>query len=391
MIPQGHSGAYSRHHQSFLVFPQDRNPWQIQRLSTLDAPLHCHQMATADTVGPHSSPTVGPMATFYRLPSGLWRAQVKAHGQRESKSFSTKALAIRWAADKEAQFEHEATAGPERLKTLADVLSRYRDEVTPSKRGARAERTRIDAVIRHYPGLVSIKLAALTPERLGQWRDERLTEVKKATVTRYMTVLTSALEHARREWRWLKVNPMRDVKRPGGTKHRERTLHWREIRKMLKTAGYSRGRCRTMTEATARAMLFGLRAGMRANEICALRWDDVHADFARVRQQKGVVDDEGRDVPLSRAARRLLEGMKGWDEPKVFGMQTQTLDALFRKLRGNARLSGFTFHDTRHTAATLISRKVDVLTLCKIFGWKDLKRALTYYNPTASDIAKRLK
>jgi integrase len=329
------------------------------------------------------------MATFTKLPSGRWRAQVKMRGVRDSESFADRKAALRWAAEREGQIEHEATAGPERVHTLGELLSRYRDEVVPGRRGERVERTRIDAMIRHYPGLVCVKLAALTPERLGQWRDERLGEVKPATVTRYMTVITSALEHGRREWRWLKVNPMRDVKRPGAVRHRERTLHWREIRLMLKMAGYSRGRCQTVTEAVARAMLFGLRAGMRAGEICALRWDDIHADFARVRRQKGIVD-EGRDVPLSRAARRLLQGMLGWDEPTVFGLKRQTLDALFRKLRRRARLSGFTFHDTRHTAATIIHRKVDVLTLCKIFGWKDVKRAMTYYNPTASEIAKRL-
>ena len=72
-------------------------------------------------------------------------------------------------------------------------------------------------------------------------------------------------------------------------------------------------------------------------------------------------------------------------------MRPQTLDALFRKLRDAAGLSGFTFHDTRHTAATMIARKLDVLDLCKMFGWKNTTRALTYYNPTASDIAKRLR
>lgn len=71
-------------------------------------------------------------------------------------------------------------------------------------------------------------------------------------------------------------------------------------------------------------------------------------------------------------------------------MSAQSLDANFRKYRARAGLSGFTFHDTRHTAATMLSHKVDVLTLCKIFGWSNTSQALTYYNPTASDIARRL-
>lgn len=378
-------GTPTTYHQ----FPLSGNCRKYQPFARRLIAGYCHSVATGDTVRPHPSPTVGPMATFSRLKSGRHRAQIKTKGVRESRSFATRALALRWAADREAALEHHATAGPENVHTLADLLRRYRDEVVPTHGGARVERTRIDAILTHYPALVGWKLAALTPERLGQWRDERLLEVKGSTVTRYMTVITSALEHGRREWRWLKVNPMRDVKRPRAGKHRERTLQWREIRRMLKVAGYTRGRCRTMTEASARAMLIAMRTGLRAAELCALRWDDIHGDYLRVQHQKGIVD-EGRDVPLSRQARRAIEQMRGWDEPKIMGLRPQTLDALFRKLRAQAGLRGFTFHDTRHTAATMISRKIPVLDLCKMFGWKDLKRALTYYNPTASDIAKRL-
>lgn len=377
------------HHLPFRQLPLTGNSKQIQAPADWIHSQYCHSVATADRVRPHNSPTVGPtLATISRLPSGRWRAQIKTKGVRESESFPTRQLANRWATEREGQLEHELAAGPERTRTFAAVLVRYRDEVTSGKRGARVERTRIDAIIRHYPGLVSLTLAALTPERLGQWRDERLGEVKKGTVARYMTVLTAALEHARREWRWLKTNPMRDVRRPGATPHRERTIHWREIRGLLKKAGYSRSRCRTMTEATARAMLLAIRTGMRAGEICGLTWADVKGDYVVLRTSK---TGTGRNVALSRGARRTIEGMRGWHPTEVFGLRPQTLDALFRKLRDAAGLVGFTFHDTRHTAATMIARKLDVLDLCKMFGWKNTTRALTYYNPTASDIAKRLR
>lgn len=377
------------HQPPFLPLPLTGNLKQIQPLKDWTHSQYCHLEGIADTVRPHLSPTVGPtLATISRLQSGRWRAQIKTKGVRESESFPTRQLANRWATEREAQLEHELAAGPERTRTFAAVLVRYRDEVTPGKRGARVERTRIDAIIRHYPGLVSLTLAALTPERLGQWRDERLGEVKKATVARYMTVLTAALEHARREWRWLKTNPMRDVRRPGATPHRERTIHWREIRGLLKASGYSRSRCRTMTEATARAMLFAIRTGMRAGEICSLTWADVRDDYAVLHKSKL---GGGRHVALSRGARRTIEGMRGWHPIEVFGLNPQTLDALFRKLRDAAGLAGFTFHDTRHTAATMIARRLDVLDLCKMFGWKNTTRALTYYNPTASDIARRLR
>lgn len=97
-----------------------------------------------------------------------------------------------------------------------------------------------------------------------------------------------------------------------------------------------------------------------------------------------------RKVALSRQAVRVLDRMRGWDGVSVFSLTPATLDALFRKARNRAFLSGFTFHDSRHVAATMLARKIDILDLCKMFGWKDPKMAMRYYNPTASDIAARI-
>jgi integrase len=114
----------------------------------------------------------------------------------------------------------------------------------------------------------------------------------------------------------------------------------------------------------------------------------VRGDYVVLHKSK---TGEGRHVALSHAARRTIESMRGWHPVEVFGLRPQTLDALFRKLRDAAGLAGFTFHDTRHTAATMLAQRLDVLDLCKMFGWKKTTRALTYFNPTASDIAKRLR
>ena len=63
---------------------------------------------------------------------------------------------------------------------------------------------------------------------------------------------------------------------------------------------------------------------------------------------------------------------------------------LFVRYRKSLGMDDITFHDTRHTAATWMAKKVDVITLCKIFGWTDPKMAMVYYNPKASDIADLL-
>ena len=120
-----------------------------------------------------------------------------------------------------------------------------------------------------------------------------------------------------------------------------------------------------------------------------LRWEDVRGDYCTLHAE-GTKTGKAREVPLTAAARRTLDAMRGWDDVMVFGLTAKTLDALFRKHRGRAGLAGFTFHDSRHTAATRMAQVLHVLDLCKVFGWTNTSRALTYYNPRGSDIAKRL-
>jgi integrase len=63
---------------------------------------------------------------------------------------------------------------------------------------------------------------------------------------------------------------------------------------------------------------------------------------------------------------------------------------MFRKARDQCGLSGFTFHDSRATALTLLSRKVDILTLQRISGHRNINALAVYYRESSASIAARL-
>lgn len=154
---------------------------------------------------------------------------------------------------------------------------------------------------------------------------------------------------------------------------------------MLRALGWSRGKsARSVSQAVANAFLLALQTGARAGEICGIRWVDVQAGFFAVDGKTG-----RRDVPAVPATMRTIELMRGFDDELVFGLRPQSLDAMFRKYRQRAGLEGFTFHDSRHTAATRLAQRLHVLDLCKMFGWTNTTRALVYYNPKATEIAQR--
>lgn len=270
-------------------------------------------------------------------------------------------------------------------------MRRYAAEVSPSKGGERWEQIRIEALIAdlNFP---AGKVGAITPEAIGQWRDRRSLKVKPGTVLRELGLLSAIFEHARREWRLIHFNPVQDVRKPPEPRHRDVLITRKQIKAMLRVMGHSPNLpIRSVAQSVACCFMVALRTGMRAGELCALTWADVEADCCRVRGvEKGAKKTGRRDIPLSPKAKRAIERVRGYDPLLVFGLNVKSMDAMFRKYRKRANLGGFTFHDSRHTAATWIAQKLHVLDLCKMFGWSNPKRAMIYYNPSAGDIAKRL-
>ena len=330
------------------------------------------------------------MATPKKTAAGTWRIQFEVRGQREAGTFPTSREAREWAARRKAELLAVGAGRAGEVKTLLDAIERYGREVSPTKRGELKEQLRLRAFAKHpaFPG--SRRLSELLPEHLAAWRDARLAVNARGSVLRDMTLLSHVLEVARREWRWIASNPMRDVRRPAEPDHRERVIAPREVRRMLRAMGWSRrAPVRSVSQAVAWCFVAALATGMRAGELCGLRWADVRADYVVLHAGK-TKTGKGREVPLSPTARRAIEAMRGWDEALVFGLRVQSLDALFRKYRARCGLEGFTFHDARHTAATRLAPLVDVLTLCKIFGWTSATRALVYYNPTGSQLARMI-
>lgn len=312
-----------------------------------------------------------------------YRAQVCVKGIRDSGTFRTKREASAWAGAREVELRLDGGKPAGQKQTLLDAMRKYGKEVSPTKKGRRWEQIRLAAFERTLP--VNTPIGEITTYMLAQWRDARLKDVSPSSVVREFTLIAHVLEVARREWGWIAVNPAHDVRRPPLPSGRDTVITRWQIKAMLRAMKYHRGKVRSVSHACACTFLLALRPGMRAGEICSLPWRLVYDDYATVDGKTGI-----RDVALTPQARRVIEQFRGWDDDLVAGIKTATLDAMFRKYRAKAGLSGFTFHDTRHTAATWIAQKLNVLDLCKLFGWSNPRMAMIYYNPTASDISKRL-
>lgn len=328
---------------------------------------------------------------YIRKRGDKWRAEIEREGiPRYSKSFTTKTAAQAWATREEASIS-EGKVGRWPRRTLSEALTKYEESVSEAKRGARAEGLRFARLRRDHPALCAKVLHEISAADLSAWRDARLKEVQPASVLREINLLRNVWTVAAREWLWCpSETPWRSIKMPADSQPRQRRIGWREVRALLRWLGYRTGRAPTTgMEATAWAFLLALRTAMRAGEVLQLDAStvDLQRRTARLNTHKTVEREGARTVPLTRRAVRLLTVLAG----KPLPVSSATLDVLFRRARDSLLLRDLHFHDSRAEALTLLARRVDVMTLARISGHRDLRQLLsTYYRESAEQIAARL-
>ncbi|MYN42755.1 tyrosine-type recombinase/integrase [Duganella sp. FT109W] len=337
------------------------------------------------------------MASFTRTAKG-WRAAVAVRGTRDTKTFTTKAEAVAWAAARETQIRQGESAPTDTLKTLDEAFHRYLKEVSVHKRGHRMEGHRLAAIADHVVGgrrLGSLPLSEVSSDVLGQWRDLRLRgtfaanfadKVKGASVIRELNLLSHVFTTARREWKWIVKSPTTDVRRPKGSAPRDRRISEDEIDRLCVALGFDESPVTTRSGVVAVAFLFAIETGMRAGEICGLRRDDIKGRVAHLPRTK---NGTKRDVPLSTRALELIALMPAGDA--VFDITAASLDALFRKAKARCQIDDLKFHDTRHEAITRLAKRLNVLELARVVGHRNLNELQTYYNETAEELSKKLQ
>lgn len=333
------------------------------------------------------------MATYRKRGKSV-QVQVRMMGVEDTASFPSVAMAKEWARDREA----EIVAGARGLivtgKTIAMMFDKYIEDVAPKRKASREETLRLTAWKRDWAAAHK-PIDKVSSDDIAQFRDWRESKVTGESVRREMTLLSTVFEIARTEWKWVRVNPVRGVKKPKGSKHRTRLVTPGEYKALLRASGYRPGRRpKNKTQLVFAAWCLALRTAARAGELVNLQWRhvDLKKRTAHLLDTKNGTD---RTIPLFPRAIRIISTLRPHDVSlageRVFAdINSETLDALFRKVRDRIAIEDLHFHDSRHTATTMFARFLDVLELARVTGHRDLNSLLIYYNESAESIAGRV-
>ena len=162
------------------------------------------------------------MASF-RKRSNLWQAQVRSkHVGSISKSFHKKSEAQKWAKEQEVLMQSgQWSRVNESSFTLDDLMTKYKNEITPKKRGYEVEDRRLRRLLREKE-IMKVPLKRLLPPILASFRDRRLKDGVRAC--QYdLVLIRHAWNIALIEWGWnIGDNPTQKIRLPKNNPPRER-------------------------------------------------------------------------------------------------------------------------------------------------------------------------
>jgi integrase len=222
------------------------------------------------------------------------------------------------------------------------------------------------------PAFGKLTIAEITTELVSDYRHERLKKVKSATVYQELSLMRRMFNVARREWKWLKDNPVADLSFAVGSKNaRDRWLTMDDEKSLLK--------CATNPSWLRNFLIVALHTGMRRGEILNLMWRDIDPVRKIILIHKSK-NGEKRAIPMSKTLYSILSNEKVRDiSGRVFPIAVRSLREAYSMTLKKAGIENFRIHDLRHTFATrLVQNGVDLYKVKELLGHKTITMTMRY-------------
>jgi integrase len=325
------------------------------------------------------------MATITHRGPYQWQATVRKKGYRsQSETFETKLKAEEWSKVVESETVRGVFADRAELErtTLADLIEKYRVDVSPNKLSCRTELVTARRFLRHP--LALRPLATVRSVDFARYRDERLAEKASPNSVRLeLTYLSTMFTTARKELSIQVENFLEDVRKPSAPLGRQRRLVGDEEARLLTAVRDSDA------QAFELCFVLSIETGMRAGNIVKLCWEDIDFEQHLIFLEK-TKNGDSLSIPLSEAAEAMLKSYPCADKTGGIARfyDSAGLGAAFRVACKKAGIPGLRYHDLRHDAATRLAPLVEAPVLAKLMGWKTLQMAMRYYNPTEEELVK---
>jgi integrase len=328
------------------------------------------------------------MAYFKQLKTNRWQVQIRRYGVKPTtKTFPTRDKAKIWARLIESEIDrgiyisrHEA----EHI-TFSELVTRYQKEVTPTKKSASREISRLKCLEKFFG---EVALARINSEMVARFRDERLSlDLSGATVTKDLNTLSHIIDTAIKEWGfYVPQNPVKNIRKPRINNSRSRRLSNEEEIILL-------AKCREHSLMMESVVIFAIETAMRLGEIINLKWNDINI-VHRIAVIHETKNGEMRKIPLSNTSINALKSLtKRLGSDKIFWKWTSvsSFQSSWQRVVLKSGIENFRFHDLRHEATSrLFEMNLNVMEVSTITGHKTLQMLKRYTHLSIDKITKKI-
>jgi len=319
------------------------------------------------------------------------------------------AQAIRGEDPQNAKQQAREAAQRTKLQTLGGFLdAKYAPWVLAERKSGAATLARL----RHnFADMLERPMQELSPWIIEKWRAEQLKRGKqKSTVNRDITSLKSVLAKAV-AWDILPSHPLAKL-RPikldtkGRVRYltddeearlrtaliqrdermkaaRARANAWRRVRGYVERPSLE---AQAYGDHLAPMVLLTLNTGLRRGEMFNLRWEDVNIQRKTLTVHgETAKSGQTRHLPLNWEALAVLDAWhqqsprEGYVFPGKGGQRLDNTRKAWERLLQEAGITGFTWHDLRHTfASNLVMVGASLAVVRELLGHADLTMTLRY-------------
>ncbi|MBT3777145.1 MAG: tyrosine-type recombinase/integrase [Pelagibacteraceae bacterium] len=324
------------------------------------------------------------MATITKRKSGKWTAEVRTHKKYISKTFIKKSNASNWAKEIEYQLDREQYEDfSESVRiTLGELITRYRDEITPTKKGAKEEKYKLNFILRNK--IVKCRVLSLKTKQILEFKNDIKETRAASTVNKYIHYIYTIWETARVQWDIAlpSRNPVSLVKKEKVTDKIDRILTPEEYQDLL--VACSKSNLAFLPEIVEFAYITAMRFG----EITKLETKDINFEKSTA-LLLDTKNGESRLVPLTDRALEICNKFRFRE--KLFDINRDKFRHYFEQACFRAKVKNFRFHDLRACAITnLFLNGWSIAEVSVVSGhktWSELKR---YTRIKASDLIKKI-
>lgn len=310
------------------------------------------------------------MASIKKRKSGKWQVLIRKKGYPLiCKSFMSKGEASTYARTVESEIDRKLFNNTTSIDntTLETLLIKYRDEIVPGYKSRETLTSKINHLLRYK--ICKYSISHLTTEHITEFKRAIMPGRAAKTINGYIQTLHTVWKMASSQFGYTMPlqNPFKLVPLLKVRNERDITITDAQLFKLLDCAAKVKNHSYLVN-----FIKFAAITSARYQEILDLKKQDV--DFNKCcctfRDTK---NGEDRTIPLSQESMAILKEQRTFGDHFFVIKHSGSFRKMWRKLRSNAGLDGFRFHDLRSFAIRkMLLSGMQTIEVARISGHKTL-------------------